>query len=101
VAFDWDAFDKTDKVPDLPVDETVSFSGFRLRGEIERKGVFQEYAVFQGASYFRAIGKGQFYGLSARGIALKTADKRGEEFPDFTKFWIETPKPGASRGRRR
>ncbi len=96
VAFDWDAFDKTDKVPDLPVDETVSFSGFRLRGEIERKGVFQEYAVFQGASYFRAIGKGQFYGLSARGIALKTADKRGEEFPDFTKFWIETPKPGAT-----
>ncbi len=51
--------------------------------------------MFQGASYFRGIGTGEIYGLSARGLALKTGDPMGEEFPDFTAFWLETPQPGA------
>ncbi|MEO6186291.1 MAG: glucan biosynthesis protein, partial [Steroidobacteraceae bacterium] len=50
-----------------------------------------EFIVFQGASYFRAVGQGQVYGLSARGLALRTADAGGEEFPAFTHFWIEKP----------
>jgi glucans biosynthesis protein len=32
--------------------------------------------VFQGASYFRAVGKGQGYGLSARGLAVDTRRRR-------------------------
>lgn len=95
VAFDPDAFDRTDQFPDLPVDGTVGFSGLRLRGEVEKPGIHQEFAVFQGASYFRAIGKGDIYGLSARGLAIDTAGPNGEEFPDFTRFWIERPDPGA------
>ncbi len=94
VLFDLDLFDRTDKAPDLPVDNTLGFSGFRLREELEKPGTFQEYMVFQGASYFRAHAKGQVYGVSARGLALKTGDAEGEEFPDFTDFWIETPEPG-------
>nr|WP_325063157.1 glucan biosynthesis protein G [Halovulum marinum] len=94
VLFDLRVFDRTDQVPDLPVDETLGYSGLRLHGELEKAGVFQEYAVFQGASYFRAIGKGQTYGLSARGLALDTAAPEGEEFPEFREFWIETPEPG-------
>jgi len=96
VLFDFDLFDRTDKAPDLPVDETVGYSGFRLYGEIEKKDVYQEYLVFQGASYFRAHADGQVYGTSARGLALKTGDAEGEEFPDFTDFWIESPAPGNS-----
>ena len=86
--FDMGVFDTTDKFPDVPIDETLGYSGLRLRAELERKGIFQEYAVFQGASYFRGIGTGQTYGLSARGLALKTGDPMGEEFPDFVSFWI-------------
>ncbi|MEM1374725.1 MAG: glucan biosynthesis protein G [Pseudomonadota bacterium] len=95
VLFDLGAFDRTDRFPDLPVDDTVGFSGFRLRGEVETPGIHQEFAVFQGASYFRAIGKGDIYGLSARGLAIDTAEPSGEEFPDFTRFWIERPAAGA------
>jgi glucans biosynthesis protein len=51
--------------------------------------------AFLGASYFRAIAKGQGYGISARGLSIKTADTAGEEFPVFRSFWIERPAPGA------
>jgi periplasmic glucans biosynthesis protein len=96
LGFDFELFDKTDKVPDLPIDDSLGFSGFRLRTELEKPGIFQEFMVMQGASYFRAIAKGQHYGLSARGLALNTADPEGEEFPDFTEFWIERPATGDS-----
>lgn len=92
IIFDLSVFDKTDHFPDLPADG-MGFSGFRLRGELEKPEIFQEYAVFQGASYFRALGKGQVYGLSARGLALGTGSAEGEEFPDFREFWIEAPAP--------
>lgn len=94
VKFDLGAFNKGAQVPDLPVDDTLGYSGFRLRTEIKRPGVFDEFMVMQGASYFRAIAKDQNYGLSARGLALNTAAPEGEEFPNFTRFWIERPKPG-------
>lgn len=91
LAFDISLFDKTDKFPDLPIDENMGYSGFRLRSELREPGTFEEFLVFQGASYFRAIGTGQNYGLSARGLAINTGDERGEEFPEFTNFWIERP----------
>ncbi|MEM6636742.1 MAG: glucan biosynthesis protein G [Pseudomonadota bacterium] len=94
VLFDLNVFDKTDKFPDMPVDETLGYSGLRLRAEIEAPGTYQEFAVFQGASYFRAIGTGDIYGLSARGLAIDTAEPGGEEFPDFREFWLERPAPG-------
>ncbi|SLN44076.1 glucan biosynthesis protein [Pseudooctadecabacter jejudonensis] len=92
--FDLGVFDKTDKFPDLPVDETLGYSGLRLRAELEHAGIYQEFAVFQGASYFRAIGTGNIYGLSARGLAIDTAEPSGEEFPDFRAFWLEKPAAG-------
>ncbi|KIC43157.1 glucan biosynthesis protein G [Ruegeria sp. ANG-R] len=94
VAFDLDMFTKSEDVPQLPADETLGFSGFRLRAEMHRPGMTDEFCVFQGASYFRAIGLHEAYGLSARGLALKTGDPDGEEFPDFIRFWLEKPAPG-------
>lgn len=96
VLFDMAVFDRTDRFPDLPVDETLGYSGFRLRAELERPGIFTEFAVFQGASYFRGIGTGQIYGLSARGLAIDTAEPTGEEFPEFRRFWVERPAQGAT-----
>lgn len=94
VLFSLRDFDATDRFPDLPADGT-GFSGFRLLGELEADDRFQEYAVFQGASYFRAIARGQIYGLSARGLAIDTAAGGPEEFPVFRDFWIEAAEPDA------
>lgn len=91
--FDYSLFDKTEKVPPLTIDDSLGYSGLRLRTEMGQPGIKEEFAVFQGASYFRAIGKGQIYGLSARGLALKTADPMGEEFPEFIEYWLEAPAP--------
>ena len=52
--------------------------------------------MFLGASYFRAVGKDQRYGLSARGLAVDTVGGHGEEFPRFTEYWLEKPAPGAT-----
>ncbi|MDE4172836.1 glucan biosynthesis protein G [Phaeobacter sp. PT47_59] len=94
IAFDLSLFDKTDKAPELSTEGALGYSGFRLRTELSEPGKKNEFCVFQGASYFRAIGIGQTYGLSARGLALNTADPEGEEFPEFTEFWLEAPAPG-------
>ncbi len=50
---------------------------------------------FLGASYFRFLGRGQRYGLSARGLAIGGGPRLNEEFPYFREFWIETPDPNA------
>lgn len=74
----------------------LGFAGFRIHGPINRPDYFDEIGVFLGASYFRAVAKGEVYGLSARGLSLKTADPKGEEFPNFKTFWIERPAKGAN-----
>ncbi len=71
--------------------EDIGFAGFRLHNPLNRASYFDELAVFQGASYFRSLGKNQAYGLSSRGLAIKTADPEGEQFPTFRAFWIEKP----------
>jgi glucans biosynthesis protein len=94
LGFDINLFATTDEFPDLPIGDTMGYSGFRLRAALNAPDIFEEFVVFQGASYFRAIANGQNYGLSARGLALRTGDPNGEEFPNFTKFWIEAAAPG-------
>ncbi len=97
LAFDFDLFTGTEDAPQLPVDETMGYSGLRLRHQFPGEMKHREFAVFQGASYFRAIGAAHAYGLSARGLALRTGDPEGEEFPDFIRFWVEEPVPGDDR----
>jgi glucans biosynthesis protein len=74
----------------------LGFSGFRLHAPINRADYYDEVCVFLGASYFRAVAKGQLYGLSARGLTLDTGESKGEEFPLFKTFWIEKPAAGAN-----
>ena len=70
-------------------------SGFRLATPLNTPGRFDEVVAFQGASYFRALGRGSAYGLSARGLAIDTATGGDEEFPRFSAFYVERPEPGA------
>lgn len=70
------------------------YAGFRIHYPINRKDFLDEFLVFLGASYFRAVAKDQVYGISARGLAIGTLSK--EEFPDFTTFWLVEPPSGAT-----
>ena len=69
----------------------LGFAGFRVHYTLNTPKYKDEVLAFLGASYFRALGKGQRYGLSARGLAVDTGLISGEEFPRFTEFWIERP----------
>ncbi|MFN3314928.1 MAG: glucan biosynthesis protein, partial [Hyphomonas sp.] len=79
---------------DLETVGNMGWSGFRVRTVLNRPNVMDEFLVFQGASYFRAVARDTLYGLSARGLAIKTGSSDGEEFPLFTDFWIHQPQPG-------
>lgn len=68
----------------------IGYSGFRVLST-SSEGPARECALFQGASFIRAIAKGQTFGSISRALSLKTADARGEEFPFFRAFWIEQP----------
>ncbi|HEY1100582.1 MAG TPA: glucan biosynthesis protein, partial [Myxococcota bacterium] len=68
-------------------------AGFRLHHELNTPGVYDELAVFLGASYFRLLGAGQVYGISARALAIDVTAPTGEEFPFFRAFSIEKPAP--------
>ncbi|MDR0353211.1 MAG: glucan biosynthesis protein [Opitutaceae bacterium] len=80
---------------DGAIPSDMGFSGLRVTTPLNTPGHFDELIVFQGASYFRALSRGARYGLSARGLALNTAEPGGEEFPVFEEFWVERPRPGA------
>ena len=79
-----------------PPPANAGFAGMRLTTAVNKPGVFDEVAAFLGASYFRAVGRGMVYGLSARGLSLNTADPAGEEFPAFRGIWLEKPPAGTN-----
>ncbi|MBL6752395.1 MAG: glucan biosynthesis protein G [Nevskia sp.] len=79
---------------DLGKLKDLGFAGFRVHFPVNTPKYKDEILVFLGASYFKALGREQRYGLSARGLAIDTGLISGEEFPRFTEFWIERPKPG-------
>ena len=75
---------------ELPPDG--GFSGFRLLAPLNSPGNFDELISFQGANYWRALGKNQRYGISSRGLAVDTGiDDVTEEFPTFREFWPRKP----------
>jgi glucans biosynthesis protein len=74
---------------DIPHD--LGFAGLRLLFPINRDDLFDEVAVFLGASYFRAVAQHLNYGITARGLAIDTGLATREEFPVFREFWLERP----------
>jgi len=96
IPFSPDRFDygKNDFAARIPRD--IGYAGLRVHAPIKGRGYFDEVAVFLGASYFRAIGRDNVWGLSARGLAIDTVEPGGEEFPRFIEFWLERPAPAAT-----
>jgi len=79
-----------------PADAPAGAAGWRFNFPLNDAGRKDELVSFLGSSYFRALGAGQRYGLSARGVAVDTVGGQGEEFPAFTAFWLLRPAPGAA-----
>jgi periplasmic glucans biosynthesis protein len=92
-AFDYDGVLPKPRSPQLA-------AGWRATWPLNDSNKRDELISFLGASYFRALGAGQRYGLSARAVAVNTVGGQGgvaasEEFPAFTHFWFERVEPGA------
>ncbi len=68
------------------------YAGWRARTNLNTPDYMDEFLVFMGASYFRAIPKDAPYGLSARGLSINSGlPGVPEEFPDFSEFYLEKP----------
>ncbi len=91
IKYDSDRFDFGNLTFDKGATSTLGYAGFRVLYPINQAGKDDEIMSFLGASYFRVVGKGQAYGLSARGLAIDTAPPGGEEFPNFREFWVQRP----------
>jgi periplasmic glucans biosynthesis protein len=70
-------------------------AGFRIHYPLNGRPT-DELVSFLGSSYFRALGRGNIYGLSARGLALNTWLNVPEEFPRFSDIYFETPAENGS-----
>ena len=81
-------YGKNEFASEVPQD--LGYAGFRVHYPI-KTNYFDEVIVFLGASYFRSLGRDEGFGLSARGLAVDTAESWGEEFPWFREFWLLPP----------
>lgn len=95
VGFSPSQFDYGESAFASRVPQDLGYAGFRLHYPIKKRDYFDEVIVFVGASYFRAVGKEEGFGISARGLAIDTALRSGEEFPFFREFWLVRPASGA------
>lgn len=91
VAFDRSRFDYGRVAPPA-ANVDLQFAGMRIATGLERP---YEVAVFQGATFFRSLARGQNYGAMARALILRPGETRGEEIPFFRAFWIERPSPAS------
>ena len=89
--FDYGHNDFADRIP-----ADIGYAGLRVHYALKNPAYLDELIVFLGASYFRALGRDNVYGLSARGLAIDTVEPSGEEFPAFTEFWLVEPAADAT-----
>ena len=72
------------------------YAGWRARCHLNSKDYMDEFLVFLGASYFRAIPANSPYGLSARGLSINSGlPGVPEEFPVYTEFHLQRPEKDA------
>ncbi len=90
--FDYGKNDFADAIP-----SDIGYAGLRIHYALKSRSYLDELIVFLGASYFRALGRDNVYGLSARGLAIDTVEPSGEEFPAFIEFWLVEPTPDATQ----
>jgi glucans biosynthesis protein len=85
--------DDPDLAKRIPPD--LGYAGFKLTYPLQTAEEHNQFLVFAGASYFRAVGRDNAFGLSARGLALDTGLPSGEDFPAFVEYWLVRPSPAA------
>lgn len=73
----------------------LGVAGIRVNFPLNHPDAIDELVTFLGASYFRALGRYNIYGASARGVVLNSWVDVPEEFPHFSEFYIEKPAQGA------
>ncbi len=91
ISYSPDYFDFGSVKHDPESTKKLGFAGFKVLYPINKADKKDEIVSMLGASYFRVVGKGQVYGLSARGLAIDTALASGEEFPRFRRFGLSSP----------
>ncbi|MDP5004574.1 MAG: glucan biosynthesis protein [Verrucomicrobiales bacterium] len=95
--FNTDLFDYGKQPVPADTPPPSGYAGWRARTHLNSRDYMDEFLVFLGASYFRAIPAQSPYGLSARGLSINSGlPGVPEEFPDFTEFHLEHPEKEAT-----
>ncbi len=95
--FDQKLFDYGKQKVPVGTPSPAGYAGWRARTHLNTQTYMDEFLVFMGASYFRAIPKNAPYGLSARGLSINSGlPGVPEEFPDFSEFYLEKPQKGSN-----
>lgn len=90
--FDLSLFDYGKQVIPAGTPPPPGYAGWRARCHLNSPDYMDEFLVFLGASYLRAIPAHAPYGLSARGLSINSGlPGVPEEFPDFTSFFLQRP----------
>ena len=96
VAYDRASYEGGSEAGEAALPETArepGFSGIRIRARFGE--THQDFAIIQGACFFRLMGQGQEFGVDGRALMLRPADPRGEEFPRWRALFVERPRePG-------
>ncbi len=96
LAFDRSLFDYGKNVIPKDTPSPQGYAGWRARCHLNTADYMDEFLVFLGASYFRAIPANSPYGLSARGLSINSGlPGVPEEFPVFTEFYLKRPEMDA------
>ena len=94
--FDRGLFDYGKQVIPPGTPPPPGYAGWRARCHLNTGDYMDEFLVFLGASYFRAIPAHSPYGLSARGLSVNSGlPGVAEEFPDFRTFYLQRPEKDA------
>lgn len=88
--FSTDLFDMPEDHPARRLGPGTGFAGFRVLDPDQNN----DWMAFLGASYWRTAGYSGQFGMSVRGLALDSAAATPEEFPRFTRFWLEQAPDG-------
>ncbi len=92
LAFDRSLFDYGKNQIPAGTPAPQGYAGWRARCLLNSQDYMDEFMVFLGASYFRAIPAHSPYGLSARGLSINSGiPGMPEEFPVFTEFYLKRP----------
>lgn len=90
IPFSTDLFDMPEGHPARALGPEAGLAGFRVMDPEQGN----DWMAFLGASYWRTAGYSGQFGMSVRGLAIDTAAATPEEFPRFTRFWLERQPEG-------